>query len=147
MINNNISFVFQAAYTKIHARQIFFQNVENSHKEVSNAVTFVPKATEQQVASYMLYMLGSSALWNSPNNFYSSISCIVWKIVKDIFTFCILSWIWLDPSRLNYVWNNNTYCLSYAPSTIPADVLATLRARASAGVVLTPKAGIFRFQH
>ena len=34
----------------------------------------------------------------------------------------------------------------YTANTIPADALATLGARASAGVVLIPKAGIFRLQ-
>ena len=42
------------------------------------------------------------------------------------------------------IWNNNTCCLSYKPNTVPTDALATLWARASAGMVLTPKAIIFR---
>ena len=33
------------------------------------------------------------------------------------------------------------------PNTMPADALATLGARASAGMVLTPKAEIFHLQH
>ena len=64
------------------------------------------------------------------------------KVIKDIITFWIVSWIWLNPSRWNQLWNNNACCLSCTANNIPADVLATLGARASAGMVLTPKAGI-----
>ena len=68
-------------------------------------------------------------------------------LVKDIFTFRILSWIWLGPSRWNYVWNNKTYYLPNPTNIMPADALATLGVSASAGMVLTLKAGIFRLQH
>ena len=33
--------------------------------------------------------------------------------------------------------------MSYTANTVPADALATLGARASADIVITPKAGIF----
>ena len=37
------------------------------------------------------------------------------------------------------LWNKNICCLSYTANTMPADALATLGARASAGMVLTPR--------
>ena len=37
--------------------------------------------------------------------------------------------------------------MSYIATTMPADVLATLGARASADMVLTPKAGIYHLQN
>ena len=51
------------------------------------------------------------------------------------------SWIWLDPSRWNQLWNQNR-CLSYTANTIPYYTLTTLGARASASMVLISKAGI-----
>ena len=57
------------------------------------------------------------------------------KIIKDIFTLWIVSWIWLDPCRWNWLWNSNTCCLSYTANTMLADALATLGASASAGMV------------
>ena len=57
----------------------------------------------------------------------------------------ILDLVW--PSRWNYLWNNNICYLSNIPKTMPADALATLGAKASAGMVLNHKAGIFRLQH
>ena len=39
----------------------------------------------------------------------------------------------------NLQWINHTCCLSYTDNTMPADALATLWARASSGMVLTPK--------
>ena len=36
-------------------------------------------------------------------------------------------------------WSNPTFCLSYTVNTIPANILATSGARASAQMVLTPK--------
>ena len=58
-----------------------------------------------------------------------------------IFNFWIVSWrisIW------NQLWNNNAYYLSYTANTMPADALVTLGASASAGMILNPKAGLFR---
>ena len=43
--------------------------------------------------------------------------------------------------------DNNTCCLYYTVNTIFADALAALGARASAGMILTLKTGIFRLQH
>ena len=68
-------------------------------------------------------------------------------ITIDILTFCIVSWIWLDPRRWSQLRNSNTCCLSYTPNTMSADALATSGASASAGMVLTPKAGIFHLHH
>ena len=42
---------------------------------------------------------------------------------------------------------NPTCCLSYTDNTMPADALETLGARASAGMLLILKAGIFCLQH
>ena len=56
----------------------------------------------------------------------------------NIFTFWFVSWIWLDPSTWNKLWNNNTCCLSNTASDMSADALATLGASASTGMVLTP---------
>ena len=64
---------------------------------------------------------------------------------KGLFTFWIVSWIWLDLSRRNLLCNNNTCCLSYTAKTIPANALAPLGDSASAGMVLNPKARIFQF--
>ena len=69
------------------------------------------------------------------------------KFIKDVFTFWIVFWIWLNPNGWNQLWSNNTYCLSYTANATPADELATLGASASAGMVLTPKPEIFRLQH
>ena len=77
--------------------------------------------------------------------YLNTLNCF--KITRDIFTFWIVSWIWLGPSRWNQPWNNNRCCLCYTANTMPADALGTLGARASTGMVLTPKAGIFRRQH
>ena len=52
--------------------------------------------------------------------------------------------IWLGPSEWKYLRNSNRYRRYYTAYTIPADALATLGDRASSGMVLTPKAGIFR---
>ena len=61
---------------------------------------------------------------------------IVSKIIKDVFTFHIISWILLR-RRPNPWWSNPTCHLSCTVNTMPADALATLGARASAGMVLT----------
>ena len=68
------------------------------------------------------------------------------KVVKDMLIFWILFWNRLHPSRLNWLWHNNTCCLSNTTNTMPADAVATLGARASAGTVfkLTKRTGIFR---
>ena len=42
---------------------------------------------------------------------------------------------------------NNTYYLSCTVNTMPADALSTLGAGVSAGMPLSPKAGILHFQH
>ena len=61
------------------------------------------------------------------------------KIIKDIFTSCLICCIWLDTSRWNKLWNKSTCCLCHTVHTMPVKALATLRASASAGMVLTPK--------
>ena len=38
-------------------------------------------------------------------------------------------------------------CVSYTANTMPSDALVTLEARASGGMVLLSKAGIFNLQH
>ena len=43
--------------------------------------------------------------------------------------------------------SNPTFCLSYTDNIMFVDALATLRTRASAGMVLAPKAGIIRLKH
>ena len=58
---------------------------------------------------------------------------------STVFKFWIISWILLDPSRWYQLWNNNTCCLPYTANAMPGDALATLGARASAAIVLTPK--------
>ena len=62
-----------------------------------------------------------------------------YKNNKNILTCWIVSWILFGYWRWNLLWNNNTCCLSYTANTMDADVLATLGASASAGMVLTPK--------
>ena len=61
----------------------------------------------------------------------------------SVFTFWIVSWLWLDLSRWNQLWNNNTCCLSYRANAMLADALATLEEpvhqQAMPGMVLTPK--------
>ena len=47
----------------------------------------------------------------------------------------------------NSQWSNPIYCLCYTDNTMPADSLATLGAKAPAGMALTPRAEIFRIQH
>ena len=69
------------------------------------------------------------------------------KIIKERVTFWMVSWILLYSSTQSQLWNNHRCCLSYTVNTMPADALATLGASASAGMVLTPKAGIFRLQY
>ena len=61
------------------------------------------------------------------------------KIIKDVFAIHIISWILFDRRRPTSQWSNPTYCLPYTDNTMPADALATLGARASAAVVLTPQ--------
>ena len=72
---------------------------------------------------------------------------IVSKIMINVFTFWIVSRIRLDSNRWNWLWNNNTCCLSYTTNTVLADSLATLGASASAGIVLILKAEIFHSLH
>ena len=59
-------------------------------------------------------------------------------IIKFIFTFWTVSFVWLDLSRWNKRWNNNVCCLPYTANFMAADAQATLGASA-AGMVLTPK--------
>ena len=65
---------------------------------------------------------------NTPN--YSN-------VIKDTFSFWIISWIWLDPSRWIELWNKNACCLSYTPNNMFANALVTLGAKASEGMVLS----------
>ena len=62
----------------------------------------------------------------------------VWKILKDIFTFSITSWILFNRRRPDSQCSKHTCCLLHTVNIIPADALAKLGAKASAGVVLTP---------
>ena len=84
----------------------------------------------------------------------------VLKNIKDVFTFRIISWIFVHRRKPNTQWSSPIYHVPYTDNAIPADATlgaralagmvlapATLGARASAGIVLAPKAGIFRFQH
>ena len=66
---------------------------------------------------------------------------------KNMLTFWIIAKIWLDSSRWNQLWNNNTCCLSYTANNTPAYSLATLGAMPSSAMVLTTKGGIFCLQH
>ena len=72
---------------------------------------------------------------------------IVLKIIKDVFTFHIICWIFFNRWRPNSQWSNPTCCISYTVNTMPADALATWGARPSAGMVLSPKPRIFHHQH
>ena len=47
----------------------------------------------------------------------------------------------------NSQWSNHTCCLSFSVNTMTGHYLVTLGSRASAGMVLTPKARIFHLQH
>ena len=72
---------------------------------------------------------------------------IVFKLIKDEFTFWIISCIWFNTSRWNSLRSNTTCSLPYPVDTMPADALATAEARASAGMILNPQARIFHLQH
>ena len=50
-----------------------------------------------------------------------------------------VSWFCFGPISWNSLWNNIIFCLSYTANTMPADARTTLRASASAGMVLTLK--------
>ena len=63
-----------------------------------------------------------------------------------VVTFWIVSWIWLNPSSWNWLWNSNRCCLFYTANTILAGVPATLGAWASGGMILTPKDTISNLQ-
>ena len=65
---------------------------------------------------------------------------------KNVFTFRIICKILLN-RRPNYQWSNPTRGISYTVNTMPADALVTWGARASAGMILIPKARIFCLQH
>ena len=58
------------------------------------------------------------------------------RIIKDIFTFHTISWILLNRRRPISEWSHPICYLSYTDNTMPADALATLGARASAGMVV-----------
>ena len=64
------------------------------------------------------------------------------KDYKVIFSFWFISWIDSDLSR-KYILNNKLYCLPYKANSMPADALDTLGTRASACIVLIPKANYF----
>ena len=64
------------------------------------------------------------------------------KIRSDVFTFRIISLILSNGRRPNSQWSNPMCSLFYTVNTMSPKV-----ARASAGMVLTPKAGIFHLQH
>ena len=55
----------------------------------------------------------------------SMLNCL--NIIKDVFTFCIVSWILFNRRRRNSQWSNPTCCLSYVVNTMPADAMATAR--------------------
>ena len=64
-------------------------------------------------------------------------TCSIFKI--DVFTFRIISLNVFMRRRPNSQWSNPTCCLFYIDIVMPADVLATLGARASAGMVMIPE--------
>ena len=79
---------------------------------------------------------------------YQLLTCwIVSKIVKDVFIFRIISWILFNRRRPNSQWSNPTCCIYDTVNSMPADTLATLAAKASAGVIFTTNVGISRLQH
>ena len=53
-----------------------------------------------------------------------------------MFAIWIISWILLDPSGGNLLWNNSTCCLSYTANITPADALVTSGARASEELII-----------
>ena len=57
-----------------------------------------------------------------------------------------MSWIVFNRRR-NSQWSNPISCISYAVNTMAADAVATLGARASAGMALAQYARIFCPQH
>ena len=94
-----------------------------------------------------MHLKMASAKWRLFCRGLNELTCwIVLQIIKDMFRFWIVSWIWHDPSRWNELWNNKTCCPFHTANTMPADALATLGASASTGMILTPKAGIFRLR-
>ena len=64
-------------------------------------------------------------------------TCSLFKI--DVFTFRIISLNVFMRRRPNSQWSNPNCCLFYIDNAMPADVLATLGARASAGMVMIPE--------
>ena len=96
-------------------------------------------ATSQMIIIYMTVHRHNAKLT------LNTLNCFKDHKRYDIFAFWIMSWIWLDPSEWNQLWKSNT-CLSITVNTMPADALATLGARASVGMVLTPRFGLFHLQ-
>ena len=61
------------------------------------------------------------------------------KIIQDVFTFRTISWILFNRREPNLQWSNATCCPSYTDNTMLADALATLGAKATAGLVFDPQ--------
>ena len=85
------------------------------------------------------FRISLAQLWLQLCYFRLLICWIIWKIAKYIFTFWIVSWIWLVPSSWNSLWDYNRCILPDTANTMPADALVTLEASASAGMVLITK--------
>ena len=54
---------------------------------------------------------------------HPELCCIVLKIFKGLFTFCIIYWILFDRSRSKSQWSNPTSCLSYTFNMMSVDAL------------------------
>ena len=68
---------------------------------------------------------------------------IVFMIIKYVLIFCIISQSLFNRRRPNSLCSNPTCRLCYTVNTMPVVAWVTSGARASAGMVLTPRAGIF----
>ena len=55
----------------------------------------------------------------------SMLNCLT--IIKDVCTFCIVSWILFNRRRWNSQWSNSTCCLSYIVNTMPVAATTTER--------------------
>ena len=72
--------------------------------------------------------------WYSAMHLYSELVASFLKIIKDVFTFHIISWILIKRRRPDSQWSNPTCCLSYTVNTMPVDAMVlwrSLGARAS----------------
>ena len=95
------------------------------------------------LAEFLPFYLGGNVLTLNILNCFKGYK----RSTSPVLTFCVISWILFNRRTPDSQWSNPTCCLSCTVNNIPADALATLGARASAGMVLTHKAGIFHLQH